>query len=61
MNIETEESEEVGTGFTFKWSSGADVQKIWKRYGWRPPSEYREDYLFAQNRDAGMQTTFSEK
>jgi hypothetical protein len=23
----------------FKWSSGSDVQALWKRYGWTPPSE----------------------
>jgi len=23
----------------FKWSSGADVQTLWRKYGWTPPSE----------------------
>ena len=23
----------------FKWSSGSDVQAIWKKFGWSPPSE----------------------
>jgi hypothetical protein len=23
----------------FKWSSGADVQALWRKYGWTPPSE----------------------
>ena len=23
----------------FVWTSGADVQATWKRYGWTPPSE----------------------
>lgn len=36
----------------FKWTSGANVQAIWRKYGWTPPSEYRNDYLFKQNREA---------
>jgi hypothetical protein len=36
----------------FKWTSGANVQAIWRRYGWTPPSETRNDYLFRQNREA---------
>lgn len=23
----------------FKWTSGADVQSTWRKYGWTPPSE----------------------
>jgi hypothetical protein len=23
----------------FKWSSGSDVQALWRKYGWTPPSE----------------------
>lgn len=23
----------------FKWSSGSDVQTLWRKYGWVPPSE----------------------
>jgi hypothetical protein len=23
----------------FKWTSGSDVQAIWRKYGWAPPSE----------------------
>lgn len=37
---------------TFKYSSGADVQKLWKAYGWIPPSTVRNDYLFKANRIA---------
>ena len=36
----------------FKYSSGSDVQKIWKAYGWIPPSTVRNDYLFKANRIA---------
>lgn len=25
----------------FVWTSGADVQKTWRKYGWKPPSENR--------------------
>ena len=35
----------------FKWVSGANVQVIWRKHGWVPPSEKRTDYLFKQNRD----------
>ena len=30
--------------------SGADVQKTWRKYGWIPPTEYREDYDFGKNK-----------
>lgn len=23
----------------FKWSSGSDVQALWRKHGWTPPSE----------------------
>jgi len=25
----------------FKWTSGADVQALWRKHGWTPPSEGR--------------------
>jgi len=34
----------------FVYQSGADVQKMWRKYGWIPPTEYREDYEFVKNR-----------
>lgn len=37
----------------FKYTPGGNVQAIWRKHGWAPPSEYRDDYLFKQNREAG--------
>ena len=38
----------------FVYTGGADVMKIWKRYGFVPPSEVRNDYLFKINREASQ-------
>jgi len=37
---------------TFKYTPGGNVQAIWRKYGWVPPTEYRDDYLFKANREA---------
>lgn len=37
---------------TFKYTPGSDVQAVWRKYGWVPPSEYRDDYMFKINREA---------
>lgn len=36
----------------FKWTTGADVLATWRKHGFVPPTEYREDYLFKLNREA---------
>jgi len=36
------------------WTHGADVMKTFKQYGFVPPSEYRNDYLFRINRENGF-------
>ena len=36
---------------TFVYQSGANVQATWRKYGWVPPTEYRDDFLFAKNRE----------
>ena len=35
----------------FVYTKGADVMKTFKRFGFVPPTEYRDDYLFKLNRD----------
>ena len=35
----------------FVYKRGADVQAVWRNYGWTPPTEYRDDYLFKKNRE----------
>lgn len=34
----------------FVYQAGSDVQKVWRKYGWTPPTEYRLDYEFAKHR-----------
>ena len=36
---------------SFVYMKGADVQRTWKKYGWVPPTEYRNDYEFKKNRE----------
>jgi len=36
----------------FVYTGGSDVMKVWRRYGFVPPSEVRNDYLFKINREA---------
>jgi hypothetical protein len=43
--------------YPFVWTSHGDAQKIWRRYGWKPPTEYRYDYMFKHNRDIVQTTT----
>jgi hypothetical protein len=54
-NQDTEQQDNsflAGKNSTFKWTAGADVQKVWRKYGWTPPSETRQDFLFPKNRGA---------
>jgi hypothetical protein len=41
----------IDTNSKFVYSNGSDVMKTFKRYGFVPPSEYRNDYLFKKNRE----------
>ena len=38
-------------GSKFVYTKGADVMKTFKRYGFVPPTEYRDDFLFKKNRE----------
>lgn len=40
----------------FKWTTGADVMATWRKHGFIPPTEYRNDYLFKLNREANKPT-----
>jgi len=50
--VETAKEEKMLWG-TKPWTHGADVLKTWKRFGFVPPSEYRNDYRFKINREQG--------
>jgi hypothetical protein len=42
----------IDTKSRFVYTKGSDVLKTFKKYGFVPPTEYREDYLFKLNREA---------
>ena len=42
----------IDTNSKFVYTGGSDVMKTFKRYGFVPPTEYRDDYLFKINREA---------
>lgn len=35
----------------FVYKAGADVMATWRKHGFVPPTEYRNDYLFKKNRE----------
>lgn len=41
----------IERGSKFVYTKGADVLKTFKRFGFVPPTEYREDFLFKKNRE----------
>ena len=41
----------LGLGSKFVYTKGADVMKTFKRFGFVPPTEYRNDFLFKKNRE----------
>ena len=53
MREVSKEEKEPTTLWGKPWTHGADVMATWKRHGFRPPTEYRNDYRFKINREAG--------
>ena len=41
----------IDTNSTFVYQTGADVQKVWRKHGWTPPTEYRTDFEFGKHRE----------
>ena len=54
INVEDNMTEKMAIApkSTFKYSSGSDVAKTFRAQGWKAPTTYRNDYLFAENRKA---------
>ena len=48
------ESETHTTPWGKVWTRGADVMGTWKRHGFVPPTEVRDDYFFKINREGGV-------
>lgn len=45
----------IGVGHPdFKWSSGSDVQALWRKYGWTPPSEGKPVPVFVEKQPEWM-------
>lgn len=40
----------------YKWTSGADVQSTWRKYGWTPPSEKMTPPVIAEPVPAWVQS-----
>ena len=55
MEAHPMEAELTKKNSTFKYTPGGNVQATWRKYGWVPPSEYRDDYLFKTNRENATQ------
>jgi hypothetical protein len=42
----------IAPNSTFVYSGGSNVLATWRKAGFIPPSEYREDFLFGVNKKA---------
>jgi len=41
---------------SFVYQTGANVQAIWRKYGWVAPTEIRNDFEFKKNREMMKET-----
>jgi hypothetical protein len=48
------EEEEHITPWGRVWTHGANVMATWRRHGFVPPTEYRDDFMFKVNREGGL-------
>lgn len=48
------EQETFTTPWGRVWTHGADVMATFKRFGFKPPTEYRNDFRFRVNREGGQ-------
>lgn len=46
-----EQAEKFETFWGKTWTRGSDVMTTWKRFGFVPPTETRNDYYFKINRE----------
>lgn len=51
--IKEDNRENIYTQWGKIWTHGADVMATFKKHGFAPPSEVRNDYLFKINREQG--------
>ena len=54
MREVSKEEKEPTTLWGKPWTHGADVMATFKRFGFKPPTEYRNDFRFRVNREGGQ-------
>lgn len=52
LTVVEQQEQEVQHPLARAWAHGADVMATWKRHGFVPPTEVRNDYMFKINRES---------